>query len=268
MTPLILVTNDDGIDSHGLRAAAAAVAGLGDVLVAAPLREQTGMGRSFPRSDTGGIIETRGGGDIPVHAVHGSPAQAVAHAVLELAPRRPALCISGVNNGENLGGTCFISGTVGAAAEAAGFDIPALAVSLDSTAAALFVGTFSEAGWAAVTALIRRFARQLLRDGLPPGVDLVNVNIPASANARTEVRTTWQAGLNHYACVAPSPRDLTRPCRLPVSGDLDPARLEPGSDLHAFLVDRVISATPLGRDLTARDATGAPHACLPRTQRR
>src|SRR5687767_5053145 len=134
MRPLILVTNDDGVDAPGLRAAAEAVLDMGDVLIVAPKTRQTAMGRSFPHSDLQGIIELRGGplgnGNIAYYAVNGSPAQAVAHGVLEISPRLPTLCITGINNGENLGATNLVSGTIGAALEAAAFGIPALAVSV------------------------------------------------------------------------------------------------------------------------------------------
>ena len=126
--PLILVTNDDGIEAPGLYAAIELASSLGDVLVAAPLEPQTAMSRSYPRTPTQGRIEPReicvNDNHIAAFAVNGSPAQAVAHGILELADRMPALCISGINNGENLGGTIFISGTVGAAAEAAGLGVP------------------------------------------------------------------------------------------------------------------------------------------------
>ena len=89
---LILVTNDDGIHSPGLYVAAQAAAKIGDVLIAAPHTQQTGMGRSFPRCPDDGIIEEidaqermRGGfwyeemhdREIRAYAVHGSPARVV-----------------------------------------------------------------------------------------------------------------------------------------------------------------------------------------------
>ena len=127
--PLILVTNDDGIHSPGLYAAAQAAAKIGDVLIAAPHTQQTGMGRSFPRCPDDGIIEEIDvqermreefwyeemyDGEIRAYAVHGSPARAVAHGVLELADRKPDLCVSGINYGENLGTCLTCSGTMGA----------------------------------------------------------------------------------------------------------------------------------------------------------
>ena len=131
--PLILVTNDDGINSPGLAAAAAAVDPLGDLLIVAPAIQQTGAGRSMPHHHDGRIFEAvvkRTDATWAAYSAHASPAQAVQHAVLELAARPISLAVSGINFGENVGVSVTISGTVGAALEAAGWGIPALAVSL------------------------------------------------------------------------------------------------------------------------------------------
>lgn len=103
--PLILITNDDGIESPGLLAAIEAVYDLGEVLVVAPRYQQTGAGRSFPSSD--GIIHQEHievkGLTLPAFSINGSPAQAVQHGIVELAPRHPDLLVAGINYGENVG---------------------------------------------------------------------------------------------------------------------------------------------------------------------
>jgi broad specificity polyphosphatase/5'/3'-nucleotidase SurE len=130
--PIVLFTNDDGIGSPGLWAAAEAFADLAELLVVAPRGQQSGMGRSLPVASEGRIYEekrTFTGVEHTVYAVDGTPAQAVQHGVIELAPRLPSLVVSGINYGENTGNGVTISGTVGAALEAASLGIPALAVS-------------------------------------------------------------------------------------------------------------------------------------------
>src|SRR5690606_4004392 len=130
--PLILFTNDDGISSPGLWAAASAFTDIADVLVVAPREQQSGMGRSLPVTSEGRIHKqqmTFSGSEYTVYAVDGTPAQAVQHGVIELADRLPALVVSGINYGENAGNGVTISGTVGAALEAASLSIPAIAVS-------------------------------------------------------------------------------------------------------------------------------------------
>ena len=93
MQPLIFLTNDDGIHSPGLRAAPEAVLDFGDVLIVAPRFQQTAMSRSLPIAADNGIIEpfevTVGGTESTIYGTYGSPAQAVKHAILELAPRKP-----------------------------------------------------------------------------------------------------------------------------------------------------------------------------------
>jgi 5'-nucleotidase len=78
------------------------------------------------------IDYTADGHEVAAFAIHGSPAQSVLYALLELVPRKPALCISGINFGENVGSWVTSSGTVGAAMEAANEGVAALAVSLET----------------------------------------------------------------------------------------------------------------------------------------
>ena len=114
----ILLTNDDGINSPGLWAAAAALSHLGYVTVAAPREQSTSMGRSMPPASDGKLIPVKmriAEQDWTVYAVGGTPAQAVFHAVEELLPQKPDLVVSGINYGENVGSGITISGTVGAA---------------------------------------------------------------------------------------------------------------------------------------------------------
>lgn len=262
MNPLIMVTNDDGVDSPGLRAAAEALSTLGEVLVVAPYTQQTGMGRAFPKDDNIGIIQALqnkiGDRIHPYYAVHGSPAQAVAHGVLEIAPKLPDLCVSGINYGENVGGTIFISGTVGAALEASCYGIPTLAISLGAKSSEQYSKPYCRQEWEVIIHFVREFASLVLRHGLPPNVALLNINIPSEATKDTEVRTTCQSRQNYYVCSKPENRDFSTSFRLPLKVEIDNHTLEPDSDVYAFAVDRVVSVTPIGTDLTVRDTFGSP----------
>jgi 5'-nucleotidase len=132
--PLILLTNDDGINSPGLAAAASGLDSLGELLIIAPLDQQTSMGRSRKAYGAGdGTLK-----EIQVtyqdqswvgYGIEASPARAVEHAVKEIADRPLALVVSGINYGENVSTIITVSGTVGAALEAADWGVPALAVS-------------------------------------------------------------------------------------------------------------------------------------------
>jgi 5'-nucleotidase len=85
--PLILVTNDDGIDSRGLWAAVTALQPLGEILVVAPDRQWSGGGRSMPRGVTGRLVDAArqvNGHTVAAYSVDASPALAVVHGVVEL----------------------------------------------------------------------------------------------------------------------------------------------------------------------------------------
>jgi 5'-nucleotidase len=163
--PLILVTNDDGVHAPGIRALASALAEAGEVHVVAPDREMSACGQSLTLKHPirAEALEER------VHSVDGTPADCVNLAILKLLPRRPALVVSGINSGGNLGDDIYYSGTVGGAREGVFLNVPSLAVSL-----AMRAGTdFSHAAAFSVS-----LARLVLEKGLPPGT-LLNVNVPA-----------------------------------------------------------------------------------------
>ena len=261
-SPLILVTNDDGIDSPGLHAAVTAVADLGDVLIVAPVFQQTSMSRARPVGATVGMVETRelsiNGTTYVVYAVHGSPVQAVLHAVFELVDRKPDLCISGINYGENLGASISQSGTVGAALEASSFGIPSLAIATEVDLDQQHASNYARINWDVAALTTHRVASRLLTQGLPPTARLLNVNVPRVATTQTPFRVTIQSQQNYYHPLAPPARsDLSTPYRFFSQIHVDLDSLEPESDIYAFSVDRVISITPLQLNLTAYQAVEA-----------
>jgi 5'-nucleotidase len=254
--PLILVTNDDGILSPGITAAVEAVQDLGQVLICAPRSQQTSMGRALPKDDGLGridIMEVRAGSRLHRgFAIHGSPAQAVSHGIHEIARRTPALCISGINYGENLGMSLFHSGTIGAALEASTHRIPGLAVSLEAGIELHHADDYATMDWRTAARLTRSLAEQILQEGLPGDIALLNVNVPADAGETTEIRVTTQSRQDYYVAVKPGERDFGEPHRLETAVRVDGATLEAGSDIQAFAVDRVVSITPLTWSLAAR----------------
>ncbi|MBN1963325.1 MAG: 5'/3'-nucleotidase SurE, partial [Anaerolineae bacterium] len=228
-TPLILFTNDDGIESPGLWAAVEAMAGAGELLVIAPREQQSGMGRSLPVTSEGRIYEqTRAinGTEVTVYAVDGTPAQAVQHGVLELAPRLPSLVVSGINYGENSGNGVTISGTVGAALEAASLGIPALAMS-QQTPADLHL-TYADVDFSAAAYFTRFFADWLLASQrLPDDVDALKVDVPAGATPDTPWRVTRLSRRRVYWPTRPERVALSDIGRLGYTFIADPLRAEP-----------------------------------------
>lgn len=252
--PLILVTCDDGIDSPGLRAAVRAVLDLGDVIVSAPYEQQSGAGRSLPTSNDGAIYEieyTLAGRRVPAYAIHGSPAQAVLYALMELVARRPALCVSGINFGENVGSGVTSSGTVGAALEAAGEGVPALAVSLQTDSKYHYQHS-EEVDFSAAAHFTHYFATRLLAGPLPPDVDLLKIEVPGDATPDTPWRVARLSRQRYFQAIPSGRRSLSEKCRLGYKVVVDYDTLEADSDIKALLVDRVVAITPLSLDLTSR----------------
>lgn len=255
--PYLLLTNDDGIDSPGLAAAVRAVADWAELLIVAPRFQQTGMGRAFPHETSTGIIEKTplriDGVAYNGFAVHGSPAQTVAHAVLEIAERKPDLCLSGINYGENLGTCVSCSGTLGAAFEADSHGIRSIAASLEINLNQQRLSSYPDADFNLATALLRRLAKNFFQKEWPTETSVLNVNIPAAANDSTETRITRQSRQSYFSFIKPQQRDTQKPFLLKSSLQVDLETLDPYSDVYAFHIDRVISLTPLSWDQTARN---------------
>jgi 5'-nucleotidase len=226
---------------------------LGEVLVVAPDRQWSGGGRSMPPDVTGRFdVSTVNvdGRDVIAYAVDASPALTVVHAMVEFAPRRPDLIVSGINYGANLGIEVTISGTVGAALEGGAFGIPAIAVSLEMDSAYHMTGD-NNADYAAAKAYTQQFARHLLSSELSEDVQALSINVPSDANPETPWRLTRLSRLRYYLPLAPDRGNgKGRPGYKPL---VDAGQAELLSDVRAIQVDRVISVTPLSLDLTSRE---------------
>lgn len=250
----ILLTNDDGIRSPGLWAAAEALSSLGFVTVVAPREQQSGSGRSMPLASDG-VIEKEtvevGGRAWSVFSVGGSPAQAVQHGIYEVLETPPDLVVAGINYGENVTTSVTISGTVGAALEGAAARIPALAVSLE-TESRYHLSHAAEIDFRAAAHFARYFAGRMLAVGFPPDVDVLKVDVPMDATPETGWRLTRLSRARYYIPVPPDRRAGAEPGVLTYRVADDDLALEPGSDAHALRVERLVSATPLSLDLTSR----------------
>jgi 5'-nucleotidase len=261
--PLILITNDDGIHSEGLWAAAAVLLPLGEVLVVAPDRQWSGAGRCMPASVSGRLTcadREINEQTVTAYAVDASPAKAVLHGVLELAPRRPNLVVSGINFGENVSTEVTVSGTVGAALEAAACGIPGIAVSLALPVHLHRDATGGEANYVAAQAFTRRFADLVLSADLPFDTEVLNINVPRDATPSTPWRLTRLSRHRYY--MATPPDRESGDGRLGYRQMDDPALAEPDSDIRALSVDNIVSVTPLSLDLTARTDFGVLNEML------
>ena len=162
--PVILVSNDDGIDSEGIIALASSLKRAGEVYVVAPDRERSAAGHSLTLHKPLRVDEV----GRRMYAVNGTPTDCINLAVNGILPKRPDLVVSGINKGANLGDDVTYSGTVSAAMEGTLLDIPSFAVSL---------ATKRKLPFEAAANFAVKLARHILRHGLPRDT-LLNVNVP------------------------------------------------------------------------------------------
>lgn len=248
--PLVLFTNDDGIASPGLWTVAQAFQDFAEVLIVAPIRQQSGTGRSLANTSTGALVPQNDKG-LPAFAVDGTPAQAVQHGVMEVATRKPDLVVSGINYGENTGNGVTISGTVGAALEAASFGIPAIAVS-QQTDHNLHLTYSKMVDFTTAAHFTRQFAMWMLEQKLPDDVEIFKLDLPDNATIDTDWRLTRLSKKRVYWPTVPDRTTSYSPQSLGYAMNLDATEAEPDSDVYAIYVDKVISLTPISLDMTSR----------------
>lgn len=169
--PLILVTNDDGINAPGIRTLISVVKNIGDVIVVAPDSPQSGMGHAITINSTLHSSRiTPKNSEIIEYSCSGTPADCVKLAINELMPRKPDLCVSGINHGSNSSINVIYSGTMSAAIEAGIEGVPAIGFSL--------LDYSWNADFSHSKDFIRKITLNALNNGIPKGV-VLNVNIPA-----------------------------------------------------------------------------------------
>lgn len=263
----ILLTNDDGIRSPGLWAAARTLSEIGYVHVAAPREQFSGAGRSLP-STSDGIIQEHfievNGSDWKVYSVGGTPAQTVLHAVLEILPRCPDLVVSGINYGENLGTGITVSGTVGAALEAASLGIPALAISLE-TEARYHLSYSKEIDFSAAAYFAQYFGRLLLQCQLPFDVDVLKVDVPSDATPETPWELCRLSRKRYYEPLRPNRSSWKQPGRVGYRLAVDSHEAPAGTDSYVMRVERRVAVTPISLDMTSRVELAEVEACLRRS---
>jgi 5'-nucleotidase len=252
--PLILVTNDDGIESPGIHAVACALAPLGEVVLVAPKEQYSSTGRSHPLNTKGTIEQVDcclDAGNFKAYAVDGSPAQCVLNALLKILPHFPDLVVSGINYGENFGTGITISGTVGAALEAASYNIPTIAASLQLENIDDFDKHDPNVDFSVAGHFTHMFARLLLNSPLPPGVDLLKLEVPFQATIETPWRLTRLSRHMYYVPFYDSIKGWEGSGRIGFKVNVTREQVTPDSDVYSVVYDNVVSVTPLTIDMTA-----------------
>ncbi len=236
---VILLTNDDGVQSAGLLALKRSLEEVAEVIVFAPDRNWSASGHSriLHEALTVRSIDLADGSTVLVSS--GTPSDCVALALMGLVPRRPDLVVSGINRGPNVGSDVTYSGTVAAAMEAALFGVPAVAISLDA---------YRDWDFGYAAAFAARLVPEVVRRGLPEGV-LLNINVPNLPAGEIHGVAMTRLGRRIYRdelelIEESEGKRLYRMAGLPPGGEL-----LPGTDLAA-LAAGYVSITPLHLDLT------------------
>lgn len=237
----ILLTNDDGILAPALWALAVRLRALGEIIVVAPDREQSGVGTAVTLTNplrvsaVPALVE----GVSAAYSVEGTPADCTILALGHLIDGPVDMVISGINLGANLSNDVLISGTVGAALQGYLRGIPSVALSLASLEATNFE---------MATRIAESLARQVI-DGSFPQEVLLNINLPDLPPEQIKGLAMTYLGARSYTDVVEEHKDGRGRRYFWLARGKPEWSLEEGSDIWAIL-NQLISVTPLHRDLT------------------
>ena len=243
--PLILITNDDGINAKGLRTLVEIMTDLGDIIVVAPDKAQSGMGHAITIGDTLRLNQVNTFGSIKAWSCSGTSADCIKLAKsIVLKNKPPDLVVSGINHGSNSAISILYSGTMSAAIEAAIEEMPAIGFSL--------CDLDHNADFSHCKSFVKKIALQVLKTKLPKGVAL-NVNIPAKSGHPIkgikicrQARAKWKEEFIER-------KDPSGKSYFWMTGDF--INLDKGEDTDEFaLTSNYVSIVPCEFDLTAHHA--------------
>ncbi len=192
----VLVTNDDGYLSYGMRVLAGELSRFSNVTVVCPDRPRSAAGFSLTLKEPLRVMERRFGG-IPYYLVSGTPGDCVTLALFHILDEKPDIVVSGINIGENVSLIeFFMSGTVGGAIAGAVYGIPSIAFSKVVPEKDVLTVEEVREGMDVAAKISSEIVRFLLRHGFPADIDLISVNYPAKIDGDTEVKVTRLARLS------------------------------------------------------------------------
>jgi len=172
--PIILITNDDGINAPGIRSLVEAVKDLGEVIVVAPDSPQSGMGHAITIGDPLRLNKVEVFEGIDSWQCSGTPADCVKLARDKILHAKPDICLSGINHGANHSINVIYSGTMSAAMEAAIEGVPSIGLSL--------LDYKFDADFTVAKKVARELTIRMLAQPMPEHI-LLNVNIPIATVA-------------------------------------------------------------------------------------
>ncbi|MFY9175686.1 MAG: 5'/3'-nucleotidase SurE [Peptococcia bacterium] len=238
----ILITNDDGIMAPGIQELARKMSQVGEVIVSAPMEEQSAIGHGITIRDPIRIRSMNFPNITKAWAVGGTPADCVKLAVQEFIDEKCSLVLSGINNGPNLGTDVLYSGTVSAAIEGAIQGMTSMAISLASFGAE----DYSTA--AEITCFLAQKVYEH-RHLIPPDT-LLNVNIPAVPREKLKGFRITKLGQREYANVFDRRIDPRGNTYFWLGGEVVPHKDEDPDVDSVAVANNYVSITPIHFDLT------------------
>ena len=240
--PVILVTNDDGISSPGIKMLAKALKSVGDVYVVAPETEQSAVAHALTLHRP--LTFEKSGKN--TFYINGTPTDCVIIGVNKILPGKPDIIVSGINNGANLGDDVTYSGTVAAAIEGTLLGIPSIAVSLVTHNKNNRGHQRKKSNFRIAANFAKELAEKVLKKGLP-GDTLLNINVPNITRIKG-VRFTKQGKLIYDSSI----QELSDPRGRKyywIGGGVPQWEAGENTDFDA-IYKGYISVTPVHLDLT------------------
>lgn len=240
---LVMVTNDDSVQSDGIVALARAVGKKADVIIVAPEQPQSATAMSLTFHKPLRVAKVRRA-EFDCYAVSGSPGDCVMIGVNKLLPRRPDLVISGINIGDNNTlQDILASGTVAAALESAITGIPAIAFSMEVGEDAMFALEYNQPDFTSAAEIASEIVGDVLENGMPPGAAILNVNFPAKVNTKTPIVLT-EIGKRKYTDRVIVRKDPRGRAYYWLFGERL-AHFPPDTDAEAVLLEKKVSISPM-----------------------
>ncbi len=236
----ILLSNDDGINSQGIWELEKYFNGKFQVYMVAPDRERSAAGHSISLHDPIRLNVIKKG---RIFAIDGTPVDAVHVALLGIIKVKIDIVVTGINNGLNLGTDVFYSGTVSSAFQAATFNIPGIAVSIDNNREVIHYET--------AACFANKIIEKIDKHPLDRSI-ILNINVPNLAVDEVRGVEITRLGKRHYNDHLIEREDPKKNKYYWIESTLTHDVLEEGTDVKA-LYEKKVSITPLRLDITAYD---------------
>lgn len=233
--PLILISNDDGVRSQGIRRLAKKLKGIGRVVIVAPDQERSAASHALTLHRPLRIKKI----SKDIYAVDGTPTDCINLGINEILKQRPDIIISGINHGGNLGDDVHYSGTVSAAVEGGIMGVPSVAVSIAGRERLYFDVACN---------FTLKLVRKILTKGMPKGV-ILNVNVPNLTSSSIKGYEWTLVGKRNYGNIIVEKFDPRGKKYYWIGGEEAGFDDIPNTDCKAVAEGR-ISITPLRVDMT------------------